>query len=388
MTLDIKKNSSTALVPCAPCCHKTKEIYDGIAAVITPSYQDGITYPFAALGYNSRGVTYSNNLFTYYVTWGYDSSPLALVLIQTDGNIKTYQNECNLKIPLDNANVLISPFFGFDDLYDYTNARFFLKLIVVENISLDVFFSVDGTTWTKQQETFYGEYLSFEITSALQTNWFSDPIELSSPIKMRITINTGNFYKYPSDAHYKFSESGKSCYDGDYRRNIQIVEIEPGIYGPENGENVVCPNEKFKKWFYQDEFYGKFGVKSGIAFSFFDIIAGRADYNSTLGNWNTDTGPIIYPAFDWVGNDGSNFVNNLNNYQGFIDEGNGVLLRADTALIDYRKPVHFVSKPFYLEATVNVWGDYRYTFNNSLNPGLSIYEALKLLWSAKMVITE
>lgn len=357
--LDLSRNSGTALVPCAPCCHKIKDIYDGIAAVITPSYQDGITFPFVHVGYNYRRPTTVLQA-DLYPSWGYSTQPLILPLIQTDENVRTYQNSCNVEIPQDNAST--------DPTTNFIGARFFLKLIVVENISIDVFFSVDGTNWTKQQETFYGEYFSFEITSALQTDWFSDPVVLSSPIKMRITISAGKYFQYPSEYYSKYSEA--ECYDGIYRRNVVIVETAPGKYGPENGENTVCLEQSFKSYYSKTQVFGKVG--SYQPFNTYDIIA---------GNLNQDCGPIIYPWYGWGVNEflGTTFISSNPTP---IEEPDGKILARVVALVDYRKPVHFVSKPYYFEANVLFWKDYTTNFNSPL-----AYRKT-LLWSSKLVITE
>jgi hypothetical protein len=334
MALDLTRNARTQAQPCVPCCHVTKSIYHGVVAVIAPSYPSQIDFPFLHTAYN-----YTTYLPTYR-TFNYTSSSFALGLDTTVGNVRTYKSGAmSLDVATNNTT--------YPNYPTIVSTPYYVKLIVVENVSIDVFFSTDGITYVKQDETFYGEYFSF----------VTDIIDLAAsvnPITVRVTINAGinSTPAYssanPSQYNYHANFTDAGDYTGSYRNNVPVGED----YLPVGGQNVITTNSiKCGDGAYAPYINSPTDKRvckpqqatdgSGY-FTFLDIISGR----------QFDGGYIIYPVYNWFPLPASPSSPYYNNIWGYEDASYPSVSTQVTALVDYRLPVHYVARPYFFSSTV------------------------------------
>ena len=377
MTLSLTRSSKIeSQTTCAPCCHYNKTKYHGIAAVITPSYPDGVDYTFFTYGWNRESQA-------NYITFNYTSDGFTLFLTAEAGNTKTFKTS-NQGIEIANNNPdNNSEFLIFTSK---TQIQYYVKLVVVDNISMDVYFSTDDITYIRQNETFYGEYLSFVVE-------FENLSASPNPIKMRITINTGvnntNIYQSvnPTQNDYYATFSESENYDGTYRNYVPLNENNLPI----NGQNVVTMGESFIYGKQQLASYTDATTNKKIGLNQqADNARGYYYFQEILSGTWLNGGYIIYPVYNWfpMPDVESYFYNYFNDL--WIRKNSWPpLSRQVSALVDYRLPVHYVAKPYYFKSTVVFAELFVYPLPPPFSPPPpGQYFPAEILSTSKVVITE
>lgn len=321
MALDLNKNARTAAVKCAPCCHVYKPIYYGVVAVITPSYGNGITHSWINVGYN---VGVFDRIFTVF---GYSLTSFGIgnVSVSDDGKTRIYLSTLVFDVPTDDPNYT----GGTNTSRSNSNSIacvIYLKLLIKENALFDAYISYDSVNWEKQSEQFLGDYLTFVADGNVKI-YGSDPASYKAA-KIRITINTGEDYYTPNERFFLYNGAG--CYDKVYKYLVSGT-LQDFL------QNLCCTENKYKLQNLNIEVYGKIGGAYSL---------------QTFGAENVSGpsagAPIISPSFSWVPNSSM-----YNEY--FYVKDDGTVVQQTSAIVDFREPVTYVSKPYYYKAQVNFW---------------------------------